>query len=312
MFRFSEHALFAQSAFELLPERFLRMEVNKPWIIYWSVCSNLLVNSVSSRKFLLEKSSEIINALVELQKDGFCGNRQCDGHTAPSFAAVSVLQMFQAVQKIDKEKIKKFLEKMKNDDGSISLYENGESDVRGAYCAIVCDYHLKLGIDFSLTTEWILKCQNYDGGFGGTIRDESHGGYTFCALASLKILGELNRVDSKVKRWIGRRQIDGFNGRTNKLGDSCYSYWVGGAARIVGLEFDRNLLREFLGKVAQQPVIDVYNAYPVFRGGGFRDREGGPDYYHTCYSLMGLSLMGEEGMGEFLSEFGIEKNNGLY
>lgn len=35
----------------------------------------------------------------------------------------------------------------------------------------------------------LCSCQTYEGGFGGEPCNEAHGGYTFCALAALVILG---------------------------------------------------------------------------------------------------------------------------
>lgn len=70
-------------------------------------------------------------------------------------------------------------------------------DVRGTYCAVVVakltgifDQNL-----FSVTSEWILKCQTYEGGFAGTPNQEAHGGYTFCALAALTLLGQESKCD---------------------------------------------------------------------------------------------------------------------
>ena len=37
-------------------------------------------------------------------------------------------------------------------------------------------------------TQFLLDCQTYEGGFGGERGNEAHGGYTFCAFASLVIL----------------------------------------------------------------------------------------------------------------------------
>lgn len=43
--------------------------------------------------------------------------------------------------------------------------------------------------------EFILSCQTYEGGFGGCPCTEAHGGYTFCAVACLSILGCLHECD---------------------------------------------------------------------------------------------------------------------
>ena len=65
--------------------------------------------------------------------------------------------------------------------------------VRGAYTAIavaslcnVLDEHLKAG-----TAEWIQRCQTYEGGIGATPGEEAHGGYTFCGLAAMVLLGSV-------------------------------------------------------------------------------------------------------------------------
>jgi len=35
----------------------------------------------------------------------------------------------------------------------------------------------------------LIRCQTYEGGFGGEPGNEAHGGYAFCAFAALVILG---------------------------------------------------------------------------------------------------------------------------
>ena len=39
--------------------------------------------------------------------------------------------------------------------------------------------------------EFLLSCQTYEGGFGGEPGNEAHGGYNFCAIAALLILGKV-------------------------------------------------------------------------------------------------------------------------
>lgn len=75
---------------------------------------------------------------------------------------------------------------------------------------------------------------------------ESHGGYTFCALASWVLLQPfMNRskenpsIDLKnLLRWLVHLQgseieLGGFKGRTNKLVDGCYSWWCGGSFALL-------------------------------------------------------------------------------
>lgn len=96
----------------------------------------------------------------------------------------------------------------------------------------------------------------------------------------------------------------GFRGRSNKLVDGCYSWWCGGLFGLLSSLlaeqqqqqrapgsanddddelawsdlYDRRALQEYVLLLAQAPH------------GGLRDKPGkGPDAYHTCYNLSGLS-----------------------
>jgi protein farnesyltransferase subunit beta len=112
------------------------------------------------------------------------------------------------------------------------------------------------------TPSFIASCQTYEGGFSSASQPyfsntsppvllrsprpalgEAHGGYTFCALAAWTMLQSFlpsisdpkPKVDmKKLLRWLthmqgGEAELGGFKGRTNKLVDGCYSWWVGGA-----------------------------------------------------------------------------------
>ena len=67
--------------------------------------------------------------------------------------------------------------------------------------------------------------------------NEAHGGYAFCAIASLHILNKLHMINSNTfLYWACSKQLSyegGFAGRTNKLVDGCYSFWQGGAIVIM-------------------------------------------------------------------------------
>ena len=87
----------------------------------------------------------------------------------------------------------------------------------------------------------------------------------------------------------------GFQGRTNKLVDGCYSFWVGAcipiAQAVLAKEniqdamnlripfFDRRALQEYILLCCQKP------------NGGLIDKPGKPqDLYHNCYTLRGVSI----------------------
>ena len=145
-------------------------------------------------------------------------------------------------------------------------------------------------------------CRTADeGGIGATPGEEAHGGYTFCGLAALVLLGDTSRLRvHALLDWLAQRQMGahgGFQGRTNKLVDGCYSFWQGGAFPLV-----RGLL------AAQDDLGDDSEALFCSRGlldyilvctqapqGGLRDKPGrGRDYYHTCYCLSGLAVAAAE------------------
>lgn len=66
---------------------------------------------------------------------------------------------------------------------------------------------------------------------------ESHGGTTFCALAALELSNQLDVLKPDVvegmQKWLVFRQVDGFQGRPNKPVDTCYSFWIGAALKIL-------------------------------------------------------------------------------
>jgi protein farnesyltransferase subunit beta len=119
------------------------------------------------------------------------------------------------------------------------------------------------------TASFISSCQTYEGGFSSSScpyffadpeseadtprtllnsprppLGEAHGGYTFCALASWVILQSFSppgsaEIDThNLARWLVQMQgseaeLGGFKGRTNKLVDGCYSWWVGGSFALL-------------------------------------------------------------------------------
>lgn len=195
------------------------------------------------------------------------------------------------------------------------------------------------------TPEFIASCQTYEGGFGsasfpdwalandGQIQDasaprpplgEAHGGYTFCAAASWILLQPYVKTYYPAKglpaptinyagllRWLTQMQgleieLGGFKGRTNKLVDGCYSWWVGGCVALVEgfLGIGRSAEGEDTdGDDGEHVWADVDDSlfnrkalqeYVLIAGqhsaGGLVDKPPKPaDAYHTLYCLSGLS-----------------------
>jgi protein farnesyltransferase subunit beta len=127
-----------------------------------------------------------------------------------------------------------------NTEGGFRMHDDGEIDVRATYCLVSVARLLR--IDLTLWQHpsipaFVARCQTHEGGFGGLPFAEAHGGYTFCAVAALALLGKLHTVRTDdLLHWLVHRQMSfegGFQGRTHKLVDGCYSFWQGSAATIV-------------------------------------------------------------------------------
>jgi geranylgeranyl transferase type-1 subunit beta len=80
----------------------------------------------------------------------------------------------------------------------------------------------------------------------------------------------------------------GFNGRTNKIADTCYSYWNVGALSVLGKAglIDKSRLRNYLLEKVQHPI------------GGFGKGVGEPpDVLHSYLGLAVVGLLGANGDG---------------
>ncbi|KAF8337558.1 terpenoid cyclases/Protein prenyltransferase, partial [Cantharellus anzutake] len=162
---------------------------------------------------------------------------------------------------------------------------------------------------------------------------EAHGGYTYCALAALALLEPIKMAETphqplrSTTRWMGLNikrlyrwaaslqgaevEGGGFRGRTNKLVDGCYSWWVGGLFPILDDIMGEPLMsRDAAGRDttvdehgedewADDDIESLFNRQALQRfilissqadTGGLRDKPSKPaDAYHTLYNLSGLS-----------------------
>ncbi|KAK9104493.1 hypothetical protein Scep_021337 [Stephania cephalantha] len=131
-----------------------------------------------------------------------------------------------------------FLLRMKDPFGGFRMHDAGEMDVRACYTAISVASVLDI-LDYDLVQNvgnYILSCQTYEGGIAGEPGSEAHGGYTFCGLATMILINEVERLDlPSLLEWVVFRQgVEcGFQGRINKLVDGCYSFWQGGVCALM-------------------------------------------------------------------------------
>lgn len=100
---------------------------------------------------------------------------------------------------------------LKQPNGSFLMHHGGEVDIRGVYCAVAVATLLNFeekNFLFENTAQWLAQCQGYEGGFSGEPGAEAHGGYTFCGLAALVMLGHERLCDlDSCLRWLSFKQM---------------------------------------------------------------------------------------------------------
>lgn len=238
-----------------LPPHFDSLAPAQTWVVYWISHSLSLLEQY---QFLDTITDDVIEFTKECaHKDGgYGGGPGQIAHLGTTFAAVNALittSSEEALDSIDRIGIVRFLHRMKQTDGSFSMHDDGEIDSRAAYCAlsILRCLNIQDSILLQNVSDWILSCQTYEGGFGSVPGSEAHGGYTFCCVASLCLLNQLYRADlSALLRWLTSKQLSeegGFCGRSNKLVDSCYSYWQGAIFPLIHPILKKNILSPSFG-----------------------------------------------------------------
>ncbi|CAO4380797.1 unnamed protein product [Caenorhabditis nigoni] len=280
------------------PPSYSTLDASRSWMCYWAVNALKILDA--------EIPKETVDSIITFLKacehpdGGYGGGPGQLAHLAPTYATVmclASLQTEEALKSINRETLYNFLKKSKDASGGFAMHEGGEVDMRSAYCALAtCEIvGLPIAEISEGVAEWIISCQTYEGGFGGEPHTEAHGGYTYCAVASLVLLNRFRLVDvDSLLRWATRRQMKyegGFQGRTNKLVDGCYSFWQGAIFPLLDGEMEREG-RSLEKGLFEAKMLEEY----ILVGcqslhGGFKDKPDKPvDLYHTCYVLGGLSI----------------------
>ncbi|TBT99986.1 protein prenyltransferase [Hamiltosporidium magnivora] len=272
------------------------------WIPYWCISSLILLDSyrggVCNIDFKSLEFKHLGDKILKCHKIYF--SNKITPHLCNVYASICTLKMLNRLEEVKKDEIVKFMWNMKNEDGSFSVYETGDSDVRGIYCSLAISRMLTdintTGL-FLKSKEFILECQSYEGGFGSIPGGEAHGGYTYCAVASLIMMNVLEECNIPLLiEWLSNRQKDfkgGFTGRTNKNQDSCYGFWIGACIKAL-----INLGKMNISQININSVKDyVFKECEDIKNGGFSDKPGNtPDCHHTCYTLLFLSIFDTENM----------------
>ncbi|KAL9097128.1 MAG: hypothetical protein Q9165_000555 [Trypethelium subeluteriae] len=297
--RKEDHVDFLHDTLADFPAPFVAMDASRPWLFYWSL---------AGLSFLGQDVSEYRERLVQTVKPlqnatgGFGGGHGQLSHIASSYACVLSLAIVggeEALELVDRKAMYvlivcsdknqltsrgrwQWLGSVKQSDGGFQVTRGGEEDMRSAHTSLTCH----LGHTFRSALVDTNAGQSFEGGIGAAPGNEAHGGYAFCALACLCIIGEPHETINRclnvplLLSWLSAQQTTpegGFAGRTNKLVDACYSHWIGGCWAL-------------LEAAMRGPNQSSSETLAPGSSGGLRDKPGArPDAYHTCYSLAGLN-----------------------
>ncbi|GLE01727.1 hypothetical protein PINS_up010561 [Pythium insidiosum] len=207
---------------------------------------------------------------------------------ASTYAALCILKTLgDDLRRVDKVAIITALRHLQNTvtGGFQSVAHGSEEDMRFVFCACAISHILNdwTGIDGPAMVRFINSAISYDGSIGITADAEGQGGAVFCAIASLVLSGRLMQLQmdqSELLRWLVFRQQGGFQGRCNKVPDSCYAFWNGATLDMLGKHHlvDVPSCRDFI----------LSCQFPF--GGLCKYPDGVPDVMHSYYSLAWLSI----------------------
>eukprot|EP01012_Entosiphon_sulcatum_P054274 TRINITY_DN7491_c0_g1_i2.p1 TRINITY_DN7491_c0_g1~~TRINITY_DN7491_c0_g1_i2.p1 ORF type:complete len:491 (+),score=66.37 TRINITY_DN7491_c0_g1_i2:1028-2500(+) len=235
-----------------LPHTVSTLDCSRVWLFYWLVHSLELLGvelpdgppeegiaGASESVVRIPHAVDFLRRCFTFEAEGCGGYGGGPGqqpHLAPTYAAVMALCVLgtpEAYASIPREPLLRWMLTLKTPEGSFRMHTGGEIDIRAMYTCLAsaCMLNILTPELVAGVPEYLQRLQTYEGGFGSEPYDEAHGGYTFCALAAAIILHCSDRIDLHgLSRWLAYRQHGlegGFSGRTNKLVDACYSFWVG-------------------------------------------------------------------------------------
>jgi len=307
-----------------MPHPFKTLQTNRLMVLYFCVNALDVLNGL--HKISEKRKQEIIDFIYSnqvtkrtktddgevVEYSGFIGGgftgpaeletKYHEGHITMTYSALLTLAILgDDFSRVNKGGIIANLGRLQNDDGSFQAVGFGsETDARFLFCAVAISFMLQdwSGINVDSSLQFALAVQSHDGGIGLLPGQESHGGPSYCICATLALLGRLEDYPGRnyLERFLVSRQIGGFNGRINKKPDTCYTFWVGGALQILGMEdyIDSDTTREFVLSCQSNKL------------GGFSKVPGVyPDPLHSHFSVCGLSLIREPGLLPIESSIGM-------
>ncbi|RKP29009.1 terpenoid cyclases/Protein prenyltransferase [Metschnikowia bicuspidata] len=204
----------------------------------------------------------------------------------------------------------------------------GESDLRLCYLAacirtlVGYDKFVSadrlFDIDIAALVAFVVDKVAVTGGMASAAYAEPHSGLTFCGVAALSLLNPETIFAAEPANtawkdatvdWLVHRQYDvsslqpddehdpanvgGFNGRPNKLQDTCYSWWVMALMRLLrGAEpplFDVPRATDYLLHSTQHAIMGGFGKHP----------RAFPDPLHSFLGIASLALVKQSSSVEF-------------
>jgi geranylgeranyl transferase type-2 subunit beta len=126
---------------------------------------------------------------------GWGGNFGHDVHMLYTTSAVQILAIAGHLHLLDEDNFKmknsivKYIQSLQQDDGSFAGDKWLEIDTRFSYCAMLTLSILNRldAVNVERSNQFIVSCQNFDGGYGCVPGAESHAGQIFCCVAALSV-----------------------------------------------------------------------------------------------------------------------------
>ncbi|KAG7156320.1 geranylgeranyl transferase type-1 subunit beta-like [Homarus americanus] len=317
----TRHIKFLQRCLRVLPYSAVTFDTSRMTVLFFALSGLDLLDGLKE----VEKTEmqHIINWIYSLQilpgddKDqlanaGFRGGTSlasCRGHadsvssissfdcghiTMTYTALASLIILGDDLSRVDRKAVLAHVASLQCRDGSFFSTRGGsENDMRFMYCAATICYILQdfSAININTAVQYIINSMSYEGAMGQGIYLESHGGSSYCAIATLHLMGKLSSALSNIQkqrlvRWlVSRQDSGGLQGRPNKPPDTCYTFWIGASLKLLGgLDFlNLEALRQFVLST-QDPITGGLAKYP----------DSHPDGLHTYLGISGLALLGRD------------------
>lgn len=143
-----------------LPAAYVAFDSTRPWLLYWSLHTYTLLGHPVDEKMKMRAVSTLLSC-QDMNKGGFGGSPGHIGHLMATYAAINALcivggpgaapsrQECEQVSAgkttlaklgkagwdgIDRKKLYAWMMRLKQPDGSFTVHEGGEVDVRASYC----------------------------------------------------------------------------------------------------------------------------------------------------------------------------------